>query len=328
MNMNSTMMILLNVMMIGVIMTASSNNWISMWMGIEMSMVSFIPMITNYNNQMSSESMMKYFIIQSIASTMFLFSTISMLIGVNMEIMENLVKLSMIIKLGLAPFHNWVLMIIESMSYFPMFIMLTIMKIQPMIIMFQLNFNKMMTLVILMSMIISSFSALNQSSIRKTLGWSSIYNMSIMMTSTNKLMMSMTYLMIYSLIMMILLKTVMKMKINYLNQMMFNEFSMLIKINMWINMLSMSGFPPTMGFFIKLIMIQNMINENQNMMIMVMVLTSMLVMMFYTRMAFNSMMMFCHMKKWMMISMNKPMYYLMILNLTMMSTMLTMMNFM
>nr|YP_009520497.1 NADH dehydrogenase subunit 2 [Macrosteles quadrimaculatus]AWX90832.1 NADH dehydrogenase subunit 2 [Macrosteles quadrimaculatus] len=327
MKMNSTNMILLNVMMIGVIMTSSSNSWISMWMGLEMSMISFIPLMGNQNNQMSSESMTKYFIIQSIASTMFLISTISMLIGVNMK-MELMMKLSMLIKLGLVPFHNWIMMIIEFLSYQSMFILLTIMKIQPMIIMFQLNSNELLTIITMMSMTVSSISALNQSSMRKALGWSSIYNMSIMLTTINKLMVSLIYLVIYSMILLMLMSYFMLMKINYMNQLLFNEFSMMLKINMWINMLSMSGFPLTMGFFIKLIIIQTLIMENQYMIVMFLTLTSILIMMFYTRMTFNSMMTYNYMKKWMMISMNKPMYFLMITNVTLMSMMLTIISFM
>lgn len=276
---------------------------------------------------MSSESIIKYFIIQRIASTIFLLRTISILIGVNIEVMENLIKLSIIIKLGLAPFHNWVLIIIEFISYYSIFIILTIIKIQPITIVFQLNSNKIITLVILIRIIIRSISALNQSSIRKTLGWSSIYNIGIIITSTNKLIISLTYLIVYSLIIIILVKQLISIKINYLNQIVFNEFSILIKINMWLNILSIRGFPPTIGFFIKLIIVQNIINENQNIIIIVIVLTSILVTIFYTRIAFNSIIIYHHIKKWITISINKPIYYLIILNLILISTILTIINF-
>nr|YP_010431977.1 NADH dehydrogenase subunit 2 [Abrus daozhenensis]USS62512.1 NADH dehydrogenase subunit 2 [Abrus daozhenensis] len=308
---NSTKLTLANTMMIGVIMTICSNNWISMWMGLEISMLSFLPFMVN-KNKLSSESMVKYFIIQSVASTIFLLSVICMLIGVNM-LNEMTLTISMLIKLGSAPFHMWVLMIIEMINYLPLFFLLTVLKIPPLSILYQIN-TKMLTIPIILSMFVSSISCLNQSSMRKTLGFSSIYNISLMMISINKFNVMMIYLMIYSTMMILLTNICMKMKINFINQMIFNEFSIWMKINMWINMLSMSGFPPLMGFSAKLMIIQTLINSNEFIMVIFLVVTSFLVMMFYMRLTFSSLMNLYSFKKW---TLNKitPVFYLFSLNL-------------
>nr|ATF28604.1 NADH dehydrogenase subunit 2 [Norvellina sp. EMHAU-15062816] len=307
---NSTKLILTNTMMIGVIMTICSNNWISMWMGLEMSTLSFIPLVSSMN---TSESMMKYFVMQSVASTMFLFSVIYMLIGVNM-LNEIYLAISMTIKLGSAPFHMWVIMIIDKIDYFNMFTLLTILKLPPLSIMFQINSDILLT-PILMSLIISSIACLNQSSMRKIIAYSSVYNMGIMMTLTNMINLLTIYMFIYSSIMIMLIYTMKIMKINFINQMIHNEFSKWIKLNVWINMLSMSGFPPLMGFLTKMMVIQSLINSNQMILMVTLMLTSMLSTLFYMRLAFSSMMTLSSLKKWSM-NKNKSMLFMMTTNLT------------
>nr|YP_010478359.1 NADH dehydrogenase subunit 2 [Nesophrosyne sp. 48 GMB-2012]UVI59803.1 NADH dehydrogenase subunit 2 [Nesophrosyne sp. 48 GMB-2012] len=298
MNFNSTKILLGNTMMIGVIMVNCSNSWISMWMGLELVLMSFIPFMQN-ENPLSSESMIKYFIMQSIASTLFLFSVSIMLVGDStMETSnEMILTTAMLIKLGSVPFHNWVLMIVESMGIFTMTCMLTIMKIPPLVVMHQIN-SSMLTIPILLGMIVGSVTCLNQTSIRKTLAYSSIYNISLMMTLLTSMIETLLFLTIYTLMLILLMKIIQTMKINFINQMITNNFNNWLKMMLWINMLSMAGFPPLMGFLIKIMTMQKMINENQNIMIFVLVTTSTLVLMFYTRLTFTSIITFNSFKKW------------------------------
>nr|YP_010614353.1 NADH dehydrogenase subunit 2 [Dalbulus maidis]WAS32287.1 NADH dehydrogenase subunit 2 [Dalbulus maidis] len=319
---NSTKMMLNNVMMIGVIMTICSNNWMSMWMGLEMSMMAFIPMIQNFN-QLSSESMIKYFIIQSIASTLFLFGIISMLIGVNTK-NELLMLMSMLIKLGMAPFHNWMLMIIQYINYSEMFILLTVMKIAPISIMHQIQSN-MMIIPIAMSMIISSISCMNQSSMRKIMAWSSIYSVSMMMISINNMSIPMTYMLVYSMMLMMILFLANKLKINYINQMVFNEYSLWIKMTVWFNMLSLGGFPPTMGFIIKVMIIQSLMTQQEFILSAILMMTSLLTMLFYIRLTFNSMLIMSTHMKWTKTSYNS-INSIMVINFTLPPMIMSMNN--
>nr|YP_009917432.1 NADH dehydrogenase subunit 2 [Roxasellana stellata]QLJ57884.1 NADH dehydrogenase subunit 2 [Roxasellana stellata] len=293
---NSTKLILSNTMMIGVIMTICSNNWFSMWMGLEISLLSFIPMMQT-NKILSSESMIKYFIIQSVASTLMLLSTIIMLIGVSM-MNEMMLTISMLIKIGSAPFHNWVIFIIETMNYYEMWIMLTIIKMPPLTILFNNNHSNLMIPIVL-GMIISSVSCLNQTSLKKTIGFSSIYNISLMLLTINKFNIMIVFMLIYAFMLGLLLSIINKMMIGFINQMILNEKTMFLKMNLWINMLSMGGFPPLMGFFNKLMILQTMINLNQIVVATIVVLTSMLVMLFYMRLTFTLMFTTSTTTKWM-----------------------------
>nr|WRK21453.1 NADH dehydrogenase subunit 2 [Hecalus sp.] len=320
---NSTKIILTNSMMIGVIMTICSNNWISMWMGLEMSLLSFIPIMQNTKNINSSESMMTYFIVQSVASMIFMFSVIVMLIGVNM-MNEMLLMLSMLIKLGVAPFHNWVMMIIEALNYITLFNMLTLLKVPPLFIISQTN-TKYLTVPIIMSMMIGSILCINQCSLRKIIGFSSIFNISLMLVliSTN-LNLTYYFLMIYSSMMLMLIMTTKNLKTSFISQLSMMDFNIWLKLNMWMNMLSIMGFPPFMGFTIKLMLIQSMIMNNQMILMSTMLITSMLTMTFYTRLAFTSMLCYFSTKKWNKMLKNKSMYFLILLNFTLTPMTMTM----
>nr|YP_010757452.1 NADH dehydrogenase subunit 2 [Zahniserius cylindricus]WEU77795.1 NADH dehydrogenase subunit 2 [Zahniserius cylindricus] len=320
---NSTKLTLSNTMMIGVIMTICANNWITMWIGMEMVLISFIPLMNSTKNSSSSESMVKYFIMQTISSTMFMFSVICMLIGVSMLLNEIMLMTSMIIKMGSAPFHNWVLMVIESIEYSIVLIFLTILKIPPLTVMYHIN-SKFLTIPVMMGLIISSVSCINQSSMRKTLVFSSIFNLSLMLTSITKFNLMFTFLLVYSTNLMFLTEIFKYMKINYINQIMFNEFSLWMKLNVWINLLSLSGFPPSIGFVTKLMIIQELISMNQLLLTMILMLSSLLVLLFYTRMAFSSMMISYSFKKWSITIKTKPAHFIMSMSILIFPIILTM----
>nr|ATC73008.1 NADH dehydrogenase subunit 2 [Balclutha sp. EMHAU-2015-Zz052711] len=283
---NSTKLMLTNTMVIGVTMTICSNNWYSMWMGLEISLLSFIPLMQT-SKALSSESMIKYYIVQSVASTLMLLSVSVMLIGVSM--MNLLLTMSMLIKIGASPFHNWLMMIIETMNFYEIWILLTLMKMPPLSILFQINI-KLVTVSVILGMILGSIMCLNQTSIRKTLGYSSIFNISLVLSIISNFNFMIIFMLIYSFMLLMFIFILMKFKINFINQMVFNEVNLMMKINLWINMLSMGGFPPLMGFLMKLIVIQFMIFNNEYFLLTIMMFTSIVVMLFYMRLMFTSLM--------------------------------------
>lgn len=281
-------------------------------MGLEISLLSFIPFIIN-RNKTRSESIIKYFIIQRVASTMFLFRVIYILIGVNI-INEIILTISILIKLGAAPFHNWVLIIIERINYFTIFTLLTVLKVPPLTILYNIN-RKILTIAILLRIIIRSIACLNQTSIRKTIGYSSIYNIRLILISINKFNILITFITIYSSYIFLLTMIIKIIKINFINQLVFNEFNPWLKINLWLNILSIRGFPLTIGFMAKLLIIQTLIRDKRIITMIIIILTSMLVMIFYTRLAFTSIIISQSFKKWT-LSKNKPLLFLITINVS------------
>lgn len=276
-----------------------------------MSLLSFIPFIHN-KNTIRSEAIIKYFIVQRVASTIFLFRVIYMLIGVNI-INEIIITIAILVKLGSAPFHNWVLIIIETINYLVILVLLTVLKIPPLSILYQIN-TKILAIPIALRIIVRSISCINQSSVRKTLGYSSIYNIRLLLISINKFNIVMIFISMYSFILFLLVSLVKTIKINFINQIISNEFRTWLKINLWINILSIGGFPPLIGFIAKIIVIQTLIDSDQLTILTLMIFTSLIVMIFYMRMAFTAMINLYSFKKWT-INKTKPVYFLMSLNI-------------
>nr|QZR91902.1 NADH dehydrogenase subunit 2 [Mileewa rufivena] len=282
MKLNLTNMLFYYTMMMGTMISISSNNWMMMWGGLEISLMSFIPLMSG--GVMGSESSMKYFIVQSISSSMLVLA-IMLTISMNMKY-NYILMISLIMKMGIAPFHNWVLSIVNSLNYNLMLVLFTIMKIAPLVMLSYLNYLN--NLFIVLSLIIGSCFSLNQNSIRKLLAYSSIYNMAYMLSVINMNYIWTMYLLTYSTILCMLIYMINKLKINYINQFSINEFSILIKSNLWMTMLSLGGMPPLMGFFPKLMIFQILIMKKMFILLTMMILTSLMVMFFYMRMVFMS----------------------------------------
>ena len=85
-----------------IILAYSCNSIILVWLAIELNMLRFLPILSSssYN---SLENSLKYFLIQSPGSIIFLFSS---LIGNGRLIIEIIVYISILLKLGSAPFQG------------------------------------------------------------------------------------------------------------------------------------------------------------------------------------------------------------------------------
>nr|YP_010545938.1 NADH dehydrogenase subunit 2 [Triplax ainonia]UYG49573.1 NADH dehydrogenase subunit 2 [Triplax ainonia] len=265
-------MMFLNTMITGTLITISSYSWFSMWMGLEINLLSIIPLITQSNNIYPAESAMKYFLTQVMASVIFLFSIILSLNLDNLltfelnQYLAILINTALFIKMGAAPFHFWFPEIMEGLSWMNCLIMLTWQKIAPMVVlMFNIKSpSPMMVLIILSSTIIGSLMNLNQISLRKILAYSSINHISWMLSSmlvSNYIWM--IYFLIYSIItvnIIIIFNNLnifwMKQLLNSMNQ------NKLLKFLLLSNFISLGGLPPFLGFFPKWLTINSLsINE-------------------------------------------------------------------
>nr|YP_010996505.1 NADH dehydrogenase subunit 2 [Concaveplana hamulusa]WPC85247.1 NADH dehydrogenase subunit 2 [Concaveplana hamulusa] len=290
---NSTMNLFMLTMAVGVVLTLSSNNMLMLWVGLELSMISYIPMMTT-EGASGGESSIKYFIVQSVSSCM-------LILGMLFMLMHNLafdyfMVISLSIKVGLAPFHSWVLSLVEGLNYTLLFILLTIMKISPIFIMSLSNFD--LTLMVILTLLIGSISGLNQNSIRKMLAYSSIYNLGFIFSVVYLNSMWSVYLFMYMTVLLTVILLMKFMNINYLNQLLLNNFDQKNKVILWICMLSMGGMPPMLGFLNKIIIFEVMILHEYYFTLLIMILSSLMVMFFYIRISLISVVNFSATFKW------------------------------
>nr|ALO70278.1 NADH deshydrogenase subunit 2 [Aloconota currax] len=283
------------ILMIGSLISISSNSWMGMWLGLEINLMAFIPLIQEKNNLYSSESSLKYFLTQALASTILLFSMIFM--AKTLMIMKNTDNSIMIIfnsalltKMGMAPFHFWFPEVIEGLNWLNCLILLTWQKITPMIlIMYNMNFHYFFMIIIIFSMLISGLIGINQSSLRKILAYSSINHMAWMISA---MFFSETiwtyYFIIYSILTMNILIILKLFNIFYYNQIIISlNNNFLIKFLFSFNFLSLGGLPPFLGFFSKWLTIQYLINSNWLLLTWLMIILTLMTLFYYMRLIFN-----------------------------------------
>nr|YP_010363525.1 NADH dehydrogenase subunit 2 [Atkinsoniella uniguttata]UNZ12626.1 NADH dehydrogenase subunit 2 [Atkinsoniella uniguttata] len=317
--MNSTKLLFNTTMIIGVMVCICSNNWMMMWSGLEISLISFLPLMIS-SNQLSSESMMKYFIIQSMSSSILMLGLLSLMMMMKMSTF--ILMVSLLLKIGMAPFHNWVLSVVEGLHYKSIFIMLTLLKISPLMILSYIN--SIIWIPIILSLILGSILGINQNSMRKILAYSSIYNLGFICSCINEISLWLIYMMIYMFMLMCIILMIFKLNISYLNQIMINEFDLKTKISFWMLMMSFGGVPPMLGFMSKLMLFEYIIKNNQMMILMIMLISSLIVMFYYIRCTYMSVMISSILMKWNLLSLSYSMIFLTLVNFNILSLLIFM----
>nr|YP_009695335.1 NADH dehydrogenase subunit 2 [Lamprigera yunnana]QEJ81500.1 NADH dehydrogenase subunit 2 [Lamprigera yunnana] len=285
-------------LIISTLMTISSYSWMIMWMGLEINLMSMIPLIQFYKNIYSIEASIKYFIVQVIASTIILMTIIVMMWkhSFSSSIMENysllILNSSLFMKMGMAPFHIWFPEVIEGLSWTNCMIMLTWQKIAPMtMIMLNINYSVFFSSIIISSTLISGIMIMNQTSMRKILAYSSISHMG-WMTATMMCMQTiwMWYFIIYTFTTINIIALMKMNKIYFINQLHSLKWSNpLNKILYSLNFLSLGGIPPLPGFFPKWLTIQFMMQENMTIISSMMIISTLMTIYIYSMISISSM---------------------------------------
>nr|YP_008080654.1 NADH dehydrogenase subunit 2 [Mecopoda niponensis]AFK15632.1 NADH dehydrogenase subunit 2 [Mecopoda niponensis] len=295
---NPSKLLFLFTLLSGTLITISSNSWFGAWMGLEINLLSFIPLMTNSKNILSTEASLKYFLIQALASAILLFAIILMyllnnsyFLLFNQFTLSTLISSSLLLKMGAAPFHFWFPGTMEGLNWFNCLILMTWQKIAPlMLLSYILTMSFFMMLVIISSVVIGSLGGLNQTSLRKLMAYSSINHLgwmiSAMMNGENLWLL---YFLIYSFLNTSIILLFNTLQIFHINQsfLMMNT-NMMLKSSLFFLLLSLGGLPPFLGFLPKWLVIQSLVNSNQLFIIITMVIMTLITLFFYLRLTFSS----------------------------------------
>nr|YP_009480267.1 NADH dehydrogenase subunit 2 [Navis striatus]AIZ58458.1 NADH dehydrogenase subunit 2 [Navis striatus]AIZ58471.1 NADH dehydrogenase subunit 2 [Navis striatus]AMX74125.1 NADH dehydrogenase subunit 2 [Navis striatus]QLD97024.1 NADH dehydrogenase subunit 2 [Navis striatus]QLD97037.1 NADH dehydrogenase subunit 2 [Navis striatus] len=275
-----TTIILFWILILTVFMAMSTSSLFSLWICMEINMMMFMPMM-NSKNILSSNSMILYFIIQSLASSIFILSfLINFLMMVNYITMM-LITSAILIKLGAAPFHIWFPQVSEGLKFMPFSFLILNQKLIPLYILSFLN-NSVMVMSIIFSSLIGSFGGWNQNSIRKIIAFSTIAHLSwmisIILCYNNWWTM---YFFMYSFIIITLIFFLFKTEMSYINQTnFFLDFSK--KISLITILMSLGGMPPFLGFLMKWMSIK-IISMSNPIFLFFLIPSSLLNLFFYSR---------------------------------------------
>nr|AIW06076.1 NADH dehydrogenase subunit 2 [Lethe confusa] len=300
---NSNKMFFLFTLFFSTLISISSNSWLGCWIGLEINLLSFIPLISNPNNLMNSEAALKYFLTQAIASINFLFSIIISLFlmknFINNIFISILINSSLLMKMGSTPFHFWFPNVMEGLSWLNCFILMTWQKITPMILLsYYFNINFLMFIIII-NVLIGAIGGFNQTSLRKLMAFSSINNLGWMLIA---LMISetlwMIYFFLYSFLISIMCFLFYMLNIFFINQMFNFNINFSIKFSIMINFLSLGGLPPFLGFFPKWLIINFLISNKLYIISFFFICMSLIMLIFYIRIIYSSFMFFSFKFKW------------------------------
>nr|UFZ13216.1 NADH dehydrogenase subunit 2 [Neochauliodes tonkinensis] len=319
---NSSKIIFFCCLILGTLLAVSSNSWLGAWMGLEINLLSFIPLMSNLKNILSNESALKYFLVQALASSILLFSVIlffissSYLVIKYQPLSQLMINSALLLKMGAAPFHFWFPSVMESLSWINCLILMSWQKLAPlMLISYCLN-NKFIYFITMMSLLIGAIGGFNQLNLRSLMAYSSISHLGWMLISMiYSETMWITYYLFYILLSSIIVLFFQTFSLFYMNQIYSMNFNPYMKFMMMINMLSLGGLPPFLGFMPKLMVI-NLLSMNQMyFMIFFMVMLTLITLFYYLRITYSAFMLMYPSLKWFSNSLNTKINFHIYLNI-------------
>nr|YP_009228827.1 NADH dehydrogenase subunit 2 [Calliphora chinghaiensis]ALS20016.1 NADH dehydrogenase subunit 2 [Calliphora chinghaiensis] len=310
---NSSKIMFFSILIMGTLISISANSWLGAWMGLEINLLAFIPLMSD-NKLMSTEASLKYFLTQALASSVFLFAVILFLLNSSKTnsnyFMEMMIFSSLLLKSGSAPFHFWFPNVMEGLSWSNSLILMTWQKIAPLMLISYIIFKPLIMTSIILSSLIGALGGLNQTSLRKLMAYSSINHLGWMLAAMyNSNMLWLTYFMFYSFLTFAMIFMFNMFKMSHINQL-FSLFfhSKIMKFFLFFNLLSLGGLPPFLGFFPKWIVIQSLAINNQLFLLTFMVLMTLITLYFYMRLSYSAFMLNYYENNWLNSSIYKSIF--------------------
>uniref|UniRef100_UPI003001AD21 NADH dehydrogenase subunit 2 n=1 Tax=Etisus laevimanus TaxID=1606861 RepID=UPI003001AD21 len=270
----------------GAILSISSSSWFGAWIGLELNLMSFIPLIITKMNPYSSEAALKYFLIQALASTLIILS--SCLIISMTYFTPTIILMALLLKLGAAPFHYWFPQVMEGLSWLQTIILMTIQKLAPMFLISYLT-SSLITQIIISSAMLSAYigalGGLNVLKLRKIMAFSSINHMSWMLVAlTINDKMWILYFSFYALISSSVVFFLHSLQANSISDLLSpNHHTLFTALSIPLSLLSLGGLPPFTGFIPKWMMIQIMLMNNMFLPLLFLLSSALITLYFYLR---------------------------------------------
>nr|YP_009339305.1 NADH dehydrogenase subunit 2 [Gmelinoides fasciatus]APL97195.1 NADH dehydrogenase subunit 2 [Gmelinoides fasciatus] len=278
-------------LMTSILITMSANSWFMAWLGLEMNLMSFVPLIINKKNKYSVESALKYFLVQAVASTFFIvFSSMQAYSQSSLTIPIAV----LMVKAAAAPCHQWLPAVVDGMSWPLTAILTTLQKMNPLtMIFFIMKTNLILSLLyffIFMSALVGAIGGLTQISMRKIMAYSAIAHLSWMLSTL--LLNSWAWLVYFIMYAIILVSLIMLLNLSqlfYLNQL-FTINKSYLSFLISASILSMGGLPPFSGFLPKLMTMTLLSNSPHNFVLIFLLSSSFISLFFYMRFILTTLM--------------------------------------
>nr|AMA06963.1 NADH dehydrogenase subunit 2 [Sipunculus nudus] len=237
----------------GTLIALAAPSWFLAWLGLEVNLLSFIPLMTATAGRQETEGATKYFLSQATGSTL-------ILIGSTLPPLENtlIIVFGLLIKLGVPPGHFWFPSVMASLPWTSCILLATWQKVAPLSLMAfscSLTTSAFLFIIAAGSSLLGGFMGMNQSQLRPLLAYSSIGHLGWMiMLSTVSPNAAATYFVIYSTISITIMLMLSLSSLNSLHSLSSPlNSSAPLKLLLTTLLLSLGGLPPLLGFMPKLL---------------------------------------------------------------------------
>lgn len=247
---------------------------------MEINLLGFIILLINNNR---NESSLKYFIIQSLRSVI-LISSALLIENFSANKIQILVRIAIFLKLGTAPLHFWLPVIVENIRNYQLMFLLTWQKLAPLYLIFSLPLQPITIIFIISRLVIGAVNSINELRIFTLITYSSINHTGwILLSMLCNELTSILYIFLYTILIIAIL-TPINSKNNQICWLLKNSNKYII----FLNLLSLGGLPPFTGFIIKWILISEIYFMLNNFINIIIILTSIILLYFYLRIRTNS----------------------------------------
>nr|AFH73494.1 NADH dehydrogenase subunit 2 [Basileuterus tristriatus] len=286
-------------LLLGTTITISSNHWIMAWTGLEINTLAILPLISKSHHPRAIEAATKYFLTQSAASALVLFSSMTNawhtgqwdITQLTHPTSSLILTSAIAMKLGLVPFHFWFPEVLQGSPLTTGLLLSTIMKLPPIALLYMTSHSlnpTLLTTLAILSTALGGWMGLNQTQIRKVLAFSSISHlgwMAIIIIYNPKLTLLNFYL--YAMMTATIFLTLNTIKVLKLSTLM-TAWTKIPSLNamLLLTLLSLAGLPPLTGFLPKWLIIQELTKQDMAPAATLISMLSLLSLFFYLRLAY------------------------------------------
>nr|WRK19251.1 NADH dehydrogenase subunit 2 [Benthodytes sp. Gxx-2023] len=296
----SIFIFLLLCLLSGTLIVIFSSHWFPIWMGLELSTLSILPLLSTNFISRNNEAILKYFLVQAFSAALLLNGAILNLWLTNSWdinfteglLPHSIISLALIIKLGLAPCHFWFPDVLSGVTFLEGLLIACWQKIAPFFLILSLNssiINEILLVSSIISVIIGGWGGLNQTSIRKILAYSSISHIGWILAasffSQNAGLALFTLYLLFNTLIFLLCHSINIKSISFLNIVSLSPTNVILFL---VSILSLGGLPPLGGFLNKLIPLIIFSNNSNIIIATPFLIGSLLSLFFYLRLTFNS----------------------------------------
>ncbi len=269
-----------------VFLVVSSSSWLLCWVGIELNTLTFIPVMLILKTGREGECAVKYFLRQTVASVIFLIG----ILGIKFSsLFAGVVLVSLFIKIGVAPFHGWLVSVGENLDWLSLYLILTLQKINPLVLLTSCNWTwDLLLFGILFSGSLGALLGLSQTSLRKLLIFSSINHLGWLLLALRvSVGILTTYFTVYCLLLFPILALLIRTNTGYVGQIHSIPVRASVARVLAVSFLSLGGLPPFLGFFPKWIVISGAVAAGNNFSALFLVLMSLFTLFYYLRISYT-----------------------------------------